>query len=84
MRYAPDRAGGFDLAASLKACPVCLGDLVPRTEAAGSYFVCIQCQIRIEGLGSPGRVSVPPLVPALEVRAASPVRPAYEGLPFML
>ena len=84
MRYAPDRAGGSDLAASLRACPVCLGDLVPRTEAAGSYLVCIQCHVRIEGVGSPERASTQPFVPALEVGSSPVTRPIYGGLPFML
>ncbi len=48
MRYAPDRAGGqFDLAASVNACPMCLGDLVRQTDISGLSYVCIQCQTTI-------------------------------------
>jgi len=48
MRYAQDRTGGqFALAASVNACPMCLGDLVPQTEISGLSYVCIQCQTTI-------------------------------------
>lgn len=48
MRYAPDRARGqFELAASVNACPMCLGDLRRQSEISGFSYVCIQCQTSI-------------------------------------
>jgi hypothetical protein len=48
MRYAPDRAHGqFELAASVNACPMCLGDLVRQTDISGFSYVCVQCQTTI-------------------------------------
>jgi|FLYL01.1.fsa_nt_gi hypothetical protein len=50
---APKRPGRhIDLASALRVCPECLGDLVPRSDAAGSYLVCTHCHLRT-GVTSP-------------------------------
>jgi len=83
MRYAPDRAGScLDLAATVKACPMCLGDLVLKAGETGHYYVCVQCQTRIDGRSRPLGSSGPPLVPATDALGA-PVAPAHPGLPFV-
>ncbi len=70
MRYAPDRAGGqFDLAASVNACPMCLGDLVPRAGPAGYGYVCIQCGTTIAARGRPIRALPTTIIPSLSHRA---------------
>jgi hypothetical protein len=76
MRYAPDRAGGqFDLAASVHACPMCLGDLIPRADAAGYTYVCIQCRTTIAARGRPIRALPTNIVPSLS-RHVPPVQAA--------
>lgn len=63
MRYAPDRARGqFELAASVNACPMCLGDLVRQTGISGLSYVCIQCQTSIP---APRFHAVQPMTPAV-------------------
>lgn len=63
MRYAQDRTRGqFELAASVNACPMCLGDLVPQTEISGLTYFCIQCETTI---AAPRYQSVQPLHPAV-------------------
>jgi hypothetical protein len=63
MRYASDRARGqFELAASVKACPMCLGDLVRQTDISGFSYVCVQCQTSIP---APRRAAVQPLPAAV-------------------
>lgn len=48
MRYALDRARGqYELAATVNACPMCLGDLVRQADISGLSYVCIQCQTSI-------------------------------------
>ena len=84
MRYAPDRAGShLDVAASLKACPICLGDLVLRNEAAGNFYVCLQCQIRIEWRSGLNRAPAWPHIPALDTPSPA-VGAVHAGLPFMI
>ncbi len=69
MRYAPDRAGGqFDLAASVLACPMCLGDLVPRADAAGDSYICIQCGTTIAARARPIRALPTTVIPSLSRR----------------
>ena len=47
MRYFPQRARKtLDLASLLKICPQCLGDLVSRSDFAGDYYCCLQCNVR--------------------------------------
>lgn len=84
MRYAPDRAGSrLDLAATVKACPMCLGDLVLVALDTGYYYVCNQCQTRVESGPPPGTV-FPALVPAHDALGA-PVGPqAHNLLPFVI
>jgi hypothetical protein len=44
MRYFPERARKKqDISLLLKVCPTCLGDLVPRSSAAGDSLRCMQC-----------------------------------------
>lgn len=63
MRYAPDRTRGqFELAASVNACPMCLGDLVPQADFSGLSYVCAQCQTTI---AAPRYQSVQSLHPAV-------------------
>ena len=69
MRYAPDRARGpFDLAASVRACPMCLGDLVRETDASGYCYICIQCQTKISARGRPVQAPPPAVVSAFTTR----------------
>ncbi len=76
MRYAPDRAGGqFDLAASVNACPMCLGDLVRQMDISGLSYVCVQCQTTIP---APRRLiqTLRPAIIAPLTRHAPPVQAA--------
>ena len=85
MRYAPDRAGkNSDLAATLKVCPVCLGDLVLYSDHAGTYYACNQCHIRANGRSHSGRIANPPLVPALDARATPIVESGSIGKTLMI
>jgi len=77
MRYAPDRAGGqFDLAASVHACPMCLGDLVPRADPAGYTYVCIQCGTTIAARERPIWALPTNIVPSLSHHRVPPVQAA--------
>jgi len=49
LSHAPRTAGSrSDLACALKVCPLCLGDLVAHNDATGSYFLCLQCDQRVD------------------------------------
>ena len=62
MRYFPQRARKkLDLALLLKVCPQCLGDLVFRSDFAGDYYRCLQCNEQTEPLNRIGRL--PELAP---------------------
>lgn len=57
MSYLPQRAGRIlDLASILRVCPQCLGDLVERSDFAGDYFCCLQCNVRTEPMSRIGRL----------------------------
>ena len=71
MRYFPQRARKtLDLASLLKICPQCLGDLVSRSDFAGDYFCCLQCNVRTVPARRLGRLpELPPdyaLVPGTD------------------
>lgn len=46
----------LDLASLLHICPLCLGDLVERSDFAGEYFLCLQCGSRNEPRNRIGRL----------------------------
>jgi len=57
VRYFPQRARkNLDLASLLKICPQCLGDLVARSDFAGDYYLCLQCNVRTEPRSRIGRL----------------------------
>jgi hypothetical protein len=60
LPYAP-RMAGSDLACSLRVCPLCLGDLVAQSDATGSFFLCVQCQQRVDRTRRPLRDHIPRL-----------------------
>ncbi len=67
MTYFPQRARKkLDLASLLKICPQCLGDLVARSDFAGDYYCCLQCNVRTEPKSRIGRLPDLPGAPALE------------------
>ena len=68
MRDFPQRARKkLDLASLLKICPQCLGDLVARSDFAGDYYCCLQCNVRTEPRNRIGRLPDLPLgTPMLE------------------
>jgi hypothetical protein len=58
MRYFPGRARkNLDIAALLRVCPQCLGDLEFHTDFSGQYFRCLQCNERTEPRSSIGRLA---------------------------
>lgn len=62
MRNFPQRARkNLDLASLLKICPQCLGDLVARSDFAGDYYCCLQCNVRTEPRTRIGRLPDLPL-----------------------
>ena len=64
MRYLPQRARKtLDLASLFKICPQCLGDLVARSDFAGDYFCCLQCNVRTDPKSRIGRL--PDLTPGV-------------------
>lgn len=68
MRYLPQRARKtLDLASLLKICPQCLGDLVSRSDFAGDYYCCLQCNVRTGPRSRIGRL------PDLAYGAAGPL-----------
>lgn len=46
----------LDLASLLHICPLCLGDLVERSDFAGEYYLCLQCGTRNEPRNRIGRL----------------------------
>jgi hypothetical protein len=85
MRYSPDRAGkNSDLAATLKVCPVCLGDLVLCSDPGGTYYACNQCHVRANGRSHSGRIANLPLVPALDALATPRVESGSIGKTLMI
>src|SRR6266851_4416601 len=62
MRYFPQRARKtLDLASLLQICPQCLGDLVSRSDFAGDYYCCLQCNVRTVASSRIGRLpELPP------------------------
>lgn len=85
MRYSPDQAGkNSDLAATLKVCPVCLGDLVLCSDVTGTYYACNQCHVRANGRTHPGPAVNPPLVPAPDTRATPMVESGSIGKILMI
>jgi hypothetical protein len=47
MRYFPQRARrNVDI--SLRVCSHCLGDVVWRSDSTGKYYLCLQCDERVE------------------------------------
>jgi hypothetical protein len=60
LPYAP-RSAGSELACTLRVCPLCLGDLVAQQDATGSFFLCVQCQQRVDRARRPLRDHVPRL-----------------------
>jgi hypothetical protein len=56
MRYFPKRARKKqDISLLLLVCPSCLGDLVPRSNSAGRFYLCIQCNETVETPGARSR-----------------------------
>jgi len=59
MRYFPQRARTKqDISVLLKVCPDCLGDLVHRNDYSGDYYLCMQCNERVEAWSKPARPSI--------------------------
>jgi acetyl-CoA carboxylase beta subunit len=57
MRYLPQRARKhLNLAALLKVCPECLGDLVFSSDFSGDYYRCLQCNSRTDTSSRIGRL----------------------------
>jgi tRNA(Arg) A34 adenosine deaminase TadA len=76
MRYALDRARGqFELAATVNACPMCLGDLVRQTDISGLSYVCIQCQTSIPA-PRPHLKALPSAIISTLTHQTSPVQAA--------
>jgi hypothetical protein len=49
MRYFPQRARQKQhISLLLKVCPDCLGDLVHRSDYSGDYYLCMQCNERVD------------------------------------
>lgn len=46
----------LDLASLLHICPLCLGDLVDRSDFAGEYHLCLQCGTRNQPPSRIGRL----------------------------
>jgi hypothetical protein len=74
----------LDLASLLKICPQCLGDLVARSDFAGDYYSCLQCNVRTEPRNRIGRLPDLPLgipqiqhmiVPSADSRSAADPAP---------
>lgn len=64
MRDLPQRARRIlDLASILRVCPQCLGDLVERSDFAGDYYCCLQCNVRTEPRSRIGRLADLPTGP---------------------
>jgi len=58
MPYSSGRAGPkLDLAAALKVCPYCLGDLVMRPDLWGGHYSCLYCGARGESWARPKTLS---------------------------
>lgn len=82
MRDFPQRARKkLDLASLLKVCPQCLGDLVFRSDFAGDYYCCLQCNVRTEPRNRIGRLPALPGGPDLAqvIAAGSEPLPAADA-----
>lgn len=61
MRYFPQLARRkLDISLLLKVCPQCLGDLEFRSDFAGDYYRCLQCNERMEPRSEIGRLAMLP------------------------
>ncbi len=48
MRYFPRARKRHDISLRLKVCPECLGDLGRRFDVTGLYYVCMQCNEKVQ------------------------------------
>jgi len=77
LRYFPQRPRKDDLTTALQVCPLCLGDLVMRSEFSGDYYCCLVCHIRTRPID---RARILPDLPdpiRPHIAAVEPERPTH-------